>query len=116
MKITTEKVKRERESKGESIKLCLTPTVENKLHFSFCFVLFCFCFVFFAPKLEAAALASDTSLTSFCTRYRKQFVEKRPSLLIQLITLGGMEGDTTGRLNPKWVRFELTDYQNWSEL
>ena len=24
-----------------------------------------------------------------------------------------MEGNITGRLNPKWVRFELTDYQNY---
>ena len=27
-----------------------------------------------------------------------------------------MEGNTTGRLNPKLVRFELTGYQNGSEL
>ena len=28
------------------------------------------------------------------------------------LTLVGMEGNITDRLNPKWVRFELKDYQN----
>ena len=42
---------------------CLTLTEENTNYI-------------FAPKLDATALARDTSLMSFCTRSRKQFVEK----------------------------------------
>ena len=105
MKITTEihrNVKLVRWLKEKAI--CLTLTEENKLHF------------------RAKIGRGYTGTRHFTHEFLQSLSMKNDPKPVKFdhnsreLTLEGMEENVTGRLNPKWVRFEFKDFQNRSEL